>query len=483
MKNTVEHLAVYDNKSSGCFHVSTRQTGVVLPDSPLPGNSFVGVLYVGFCGSDVGPHGYYGNGRFQNDFGPSGMAKQKHVADFLKRDQGMKTEGLDSLWRTPGHEAVGIVRDTTPHEKRYTVPVATFVPQIDGGKITGVVYNLTEIDFDNIGPGNLVVFAAGFRCPPHRQIDPETGLTYSCTRDMSGGHKPKLVPGRYGEYPGYMAITDNKGLSYPNSMVMPLPPELQKWVFENPKKRLPLASLIEPFSCCFEALRPIIQNRENPKIFGIVGDGMNSALLSLLITTAFPESYVLVTGKTPSKLQAIRAISPERIYPIQIGNYWNTLYGHKEMMEELNRSLQGEKLDVLIPTIPLATPSDFIPLVKPAGGRVVIWASAQVSQVELFRGIGDQHLKDNPHPSYGGWQWSELTGVEWFTALVRLNHPGLEALVGYPGIAVIPLGEAADPVEQLIRTGRFSPDGGGSSAKVIVDCTGGTIFSASQVSR
>lgn len=490
MKTTVQHLQV--GPPGEGYRVTVGESDLMMPNYPTAGNSFFRPLVAGFCSSDAGPppHGYYHQSdRFTFDLAPSGdsQLKRERVKAWFERDQGMLIgdEDVFRLWATPAHEVVGIVTAAAPHDNPYDTELAVFNPVIKDGRITGVIYTRERRDMDSdLQPGTLAVGVAGFRCPPHRQINANTGISFDCSRNMAGEHRPKLVPGRFGEVPGYMYQTDSgTGLSYPNAMLIPLPPEVQQWIMKNPDKRLPIAALTEPLSCCFEALRPILMNKESPRIFGVLGDGANSALLSLFITTVFPQSEVFVTGHSPHKLRAIASISPKRIHTIPLGDASSTRYGD----EELRQALGDEKLDVLIPTIHLAKPDIFTGVVNRVGGRMIIWNANQTGKAEAarFQGIGDTSLKDNPHPSYGGWQWSEYSAAQLLKWMVLTDPKPLEALERYL-FHVIPITEAAGPIHELIMTGshrQYHPEAGRRTAvKVMVDFTGGkgTIFASSK---
>lgn len=432
----------------------------------LPGTALIHPLASAPCGSDVATKsplsdgGYYSNGRWQKDLGDT--AKLLENIDRLRREQGILTGAVDSeaLFRIPNHESVVLVKDVHPFSDtspdRY-VTAGAFLPNVSEDEIKSLGYQEITVDLNDLEAGDLAIPHASRRCGYHiRTINPNTGFPDGCNRDTDNGHVRKRVPGHY-EMPGY---SFNGNLSYELIMLSRVGDNLRKWVEEDPQLRIPLLTQTEPFSCSIEAFRDILQKGVVPEKIGIIGDGANSAQLALFAVTAFPKTDVFVVGKTEKKLDAIGSIEPSRIHPVVSD-------GRENGLHELREQLHGDLLDVWIPTMDIESASGVSRIMNPSG-HVVIWSAAQTAEKERHRFLG---VVDNPrhiHPSYGGLAMAEENALLLLDAIAKYHPSRLEALASYP-YQLIPLYQAAEPMEQLINGGyKVEMGGRRTSGKIVI---------------
>ncbi|MBI2617641.1 hypothetical protein HYW55_05910 [Candidatus Gottesmanbacteria bacterium] len=497
IQQTVDHLQVVPNGPSPeqGFKVSLAHTSVEMLRVPPPGISYVQNLMSSPCGSDGGRGGYYLGGRAHADLGhpvfpsdtPSdkeeyqaeeyqalvaaaeGMVKRM-VNTFIMEEEGLRVEEAQALalLNTPNHEGFGVVMATKANKEDGLRPVAAFLPVLSGDKkrVIGARYEVVYVDFQDFQPGDLVVTNAALRCDQHWQINPKTGFPDKCDRKTDDGHDRKRVPG-HSEMIGDSSVAEY-GLPYKSHMLTKVPVELRKWIEEDPERRLPILISTEPFSCCFEALQPILMGIQGemktesiPKRIAILGDGPNAALLALTSTTVFPKAEIYVTGHTRRKVNAIEAINPKKIHGVYVDKE-----GGRHAHSEIRERLDGRKLDVLIPTFHVGSLKNYRELVKKKG-RVIVWNADQVGKEDPFEGVGDP---DKIHHSYGGWNQAEWTALEFMKTLSQLHPKRLEAVLNYPYFYMSMEGGAAAMQQWIDRRGSYPVEMDRStSGKIIID--------------
>ena len=443
------------------FRVEYKQSPVELFSRPPVGISYVNIRYSAPCGSDGGSRGYYWGGRFHKDLYKDTEKLNENIK--LLKEEGIKDSSsvVKNLLYTPNHEGAGVVASSEPNKDESPREIAGFFPVFssDHKHLIGLNYGKRRVDFQKMKKGQRVVVDAALRCDRHWQIA-EGGFPPDCHRDTKNGHIRKRVPGHM-EFPGF-SFSAPKGLPYPNHMLSVVPKQLNKWIDEDAKTHEQILVMVEPLSCCLEAFHPVLLSGEKPQVIVILGDGPNSALLTLVASVAFPESMIYVIGRTDRKLASIASFNPDRIHPIKEGRQ-----EHEIGRVQLKKILEGkkQKVDILVPTIIMPTLSDYADLVSPSG-RVIVWAAGQVGETDPFRGVGDPAKL---HHSYGGKNKMEWSALQMLDALAETNPKPLSALVSYP-FYLVPLSKAADVMGQwLTNKGRFNVemDGRMTSAKII----------------
>lgn len=427
IKQLVKHLTIDGNNG---LNVLFKKTKAVIVSPPLPGFSNIQMWYSAPCGTDGSANGYYHGGRFEKDL----KDKEKLAENIeltIKAGVLSTDKVIEKLLRIPNHEGWGNVVNSTPNPKDGKRSIAAFLPKIssDGKKIIGMYHQIIDVNFQNLQSGDWVVPNAALRCDKHWQINPQTGFPNQCHRSTANGHTRKRVPGHYEIY-GFSHYAP-QGLPYPNHMLNKVPQALKKWIEKKRNLRERLLIATEPLSCCFEAFHPIINainsNKESvPSIILILGDGPNAALLTLVATSIFPKVKIFVTGKTPTKLKAIRNINPQKIITVNTREENKHVHGHIQ----IKKLLDGNKIDIIIPTFHVDTIRHYSDTVD-KNGWVIVWSADQVQQMDysVFKGVG------NPkkiHLSYGGWNQAEWSALNFFDVLARLYPERLEAICNYP---------------------------------------------------
>lgn len=453
---SITHLRVESNGPNAYegFSVDLHTTNIETYVPPLPGMANLEVEASGGCGSDFGPPrnipgGYFRGGRYHKDLFGNSEKLNNNIAIMRERGYVGSDELLLNLIKTPNHEYWGVIVDATPNPDDIERAVAAFVPVTsdDGTQIIGVRYSVESVNPQALERGDWVVGTAYLRCDQHWQIPEGKKFPENCDRSTANGHVRKQVPG-HGEIPGG-SIASELGMPFPNQMLIKIPDAFKQFILGDPK-RLSLPVVTEPLSCCFEALQPILLGVEDgtepsPKKIVIGGDGLNGALLALTATSIFPDADVYVTGRTPQKLEEIRQLNPKKIHVIQEGK------DEKSSDVQLKETLNGETVDIFIPTFHAKSLEEYDGLVNKDTGWVMVWAADQVGDHTPFEGIvPDERIRD----SYGGWNWAELSALLLLTTLSQTNPERLDALSEYVTGAYIPLAEAAEPMQQAIANGR-----------------------------
>ncbi|MBI2617640.1 hypothetical protein HYW55_05905 [Candidatus Gottesmanbacteria bacterium] len=461
-KQIISHLSVSPKGilPQDGFAVKYVKSSLNMANIPHSGFANIKITYSAPCGSDGGPHGYYWGGRFHKDLFEEKQKLEENLALLQTHGIGGDKKTLLKILQIPNHEGSGVIVSVTPNSSDKPRKIAAFVPVFSKDKksITGLKYDVLEIDFQKIKKGDRVVIDASLRCDNHWQIS-KNGFALECHRDIAGRHTRKRVPGHM-ELPGF-SYHAPFGLPYPNHMLSPVPKTLNTWIAKDPKKRESLLVAMEPLSCCIEAFHPVFMSRERVDRIAILGDGPNAALLALTSTTAFPNATIVILGRTDKKLTAIHALNPGKIICLKEGKR-DDQNGHELLRKVITRM---KKFDILIPTFEVPTLRDYGDVVEKSG-RVIVWAAGQVGQKDPFKGVGNEKKL---HHSYGGKNKMEISALLLCDGLAQTSSKRLEALITYP-YKRVSLNEAATHMQEWLNNkGKYAVemDGRKTSAKLL----------------
>ncbi len=470
MGTTAERIRYLDINvfNNGDRHAEVDLTGTEVErrKNPLAGTAIIKPMQFGTCTSEI-PY-YLGVNGQPSRFMLDSANLQKQMA-YLDRAMhaGFTSDPEDirkAMVHAPFHEGWGYVTDVNPNNERQNVNVQMYVPVNSTGSLRLERRNVPMNFQEGFEPGKIAVLNPAFVCDEHSSadnIDPKTGWPYQCNRDTHNGHEPKATRG-HTEAIG-TAVQGN----YPVMLesMTPLPSALQAYINQDVKKRGILATSVEPLACVYQAHGPLLARNEVPRSVVIIGDGLNSMLITMFYQLYAPDAHIIIAGKNPEKLEAIQQVNPQRIRPV------NTDGSHdRNSYDDLNYALAeltGEtQADVVIPTVALPQ-STINPFVKDGG--MVVWWAASISE----NAKNEDALRKRAYReffSYGGAPRAEFSAAAGLDYLVREKPDALAPIENYPGIFYTDMANAAGPVKKWVnQRGRFENPENGLSSKIVVN--------------
>ncbi len=353
------------------------------------------------------------------------------------------------------HEAVSRITATHPDTRRKKIPVQKYVPRVSASGEVSFVKEIIQTNMqENFEIGALAVRNPILLCDEHSRADninPETGWPYQCHRRSDAGHMPK---GAMGHTECIGAAVDGR-VRVPLDTLTPLSPDLQQFVKGDPAKRACLLTAVEPMACIFDAFGTMLQSGERPGSIVIIGDGW-SALNTICFFQVFaPHARIIVVGRYPEKLAALRRIHPDTITTLVINSE-----DYSDLDTALRQTDERSQADLLMITVPLREEcvSRFV-----RDNGLIIWWAGSISAFAEKTTVPKRYRERFP---FGGAPRAELSAAELFDYLVRERPDVVSAFLEYPGTYCVDMGDAAanDVQKWLEHEGNlhkniFTPDG------------------------